>query len=183
MCGINGLPIAEPRDEDFAEALLALSGVPEEPVEDVETTHQVDPSQQVDDRFYCPFPGCRRSFAELWRLKVHYRAPPNVRGSGKERGHGMRLDRCPKCNAVLKIGGHHVRCSAREAARQLAKKPRRTGPAAAILCKVPHHLEEPKGSSLARRESTSNRACASSKHIGTAQGFSTHHQTLAFAQS
>lgn len=73
MCGINGLPIAEPKDEDFAEALLALSGVPEEPVEDVETTHQVDPSQQVDDRFYCPFPGCRRSFAELWRLKVHYR--------------------------------------------------------------------------------------------------------------
>ncbi|WIA21245.1 hypothetical protein OEZ85_000483 [Tetradesmus obliquus] len=136
MCGINGLPIAEPRDEDFAEALLALSGVPEEPVEDVETTHQVDPSQQVDDRFYCPFPGCRRSFAELWRLKVHYRAPPNVRGSGKERGHGMRLDRCPKCNAVLKIGGHHVRCSAREAARQLAKKPRRTGPAAASETKA-----------------------------------------------
>lgn len=31
------------------------------------------------------------------------RAPPNVRGSGKERGHGMRLDHCPKCNAVLKV--------------------------------------------------------------------------------
>jgi hypothetical protein len=28
--------------------------------------------------------GCNRSFAELWRLKVHYRAPPDVRGSGKE---------------------------------------------------------------------------------------------------
>ena len=23
------------------------------------------------DRFYCPYPGCTRSFAELWRLKVH----------------------------------------------------------------------------------------------------------------
>jgi hypothetical protein len=34
------------------------------------------------DRFYCPYPGCNRSFAELWRLKVHYRAPPDVRGSG-----------------------------------------------------------------------------------------------------
>ncbi|KAF6258540.1 hypothetical protein COO60DRAFT_1108066 [Scenedesmus sp. NREL 46B-D3] len=143
MCGINGLPISEPRDEDFAEALLALSGVPEEPVDDVETTYQVDPSQQVDDRFYCPFPGCRRSFAELWRLKVHYRAPPNVRGSGKERGHGMRLDHCPKCNAVLKIGGHHVRCSAREAARQLAKKPRRTGPASA---------GEPKGAAAQKQQ-------------------------------
>ena len=21
-------------------------------------------------RFYCPYPGCKRSFAELWRLKV-----------------------------------------------------------------------------------------------------------------
>ena len=41
------------------------------------------------DRYYCPFPGCTRSFAELWRLKVHYRAPPDVRGSGKERGHGQ----------------------------------------------------------------------------------------------
>jgi hypothetical protein len=28
--------------------------------------------------------------------------------------------------ANSQIGGHHVRCSAREAARQLAKKPRRT---------------------------------------------------------
>lgn len=57
-----------------------------------------------------------------------YRAPPNVRGSGKERGHGMRLTHCPKCGTALKIGGHHVRCSAREAARQqmeLAQKPSR----------------------------------------------------------
>lgn len=23
-----------------------------------------------DGRFYCPFPDCKRSFAELWRLKV-----------------------------------------------------------------------------------------------------------------
>jgi hypothetical protein len=43
------------------------------------------------ERFKCPYPGCKRSFAELWRLKVHYRAPPDVRGSGKERGHGQEL--------------------------------------------------------------------------------------------
>lgn len=37
-------------------------------------------------------------------MAIHmYRAPPNVRGSGKERGHGMRLDRCPKCDDVLKV--------------------------------------------------------------------------------
>lgn len=24
-------------------------------------------------RYHCPFPGCKRSFQELWRLKVHYR--------------------------------------------------------------------------------------------------------------
>eukprot|EP00798_Chlamydomonas_sp_ICE-L_P009196 gene9196-16335_t len=61
-------------------------------------------------RFYCPYPTCNRSFAELWRLKVHYRAPPNIRGSGKERGHGAELDICPKCMAVLKPGRHHVGC-------------------------------------------------------------------------
>lgn len=25
------------------------------------------------ERYYCPYPNCKRSFAELWRLKVHYR--------------------------------------------------------------------------------------------------------------
>eukprot|EP00798_Chlamydomonas_sp_ICE-L_P024981 gene24981-10643_t len=66
----------------------------------------------VDDgRFHCPFNGCNRSFAELWRLKVHYRAPPDVRGSGKERGHGTELDVCPKCWSILKPGKHHVGCS------------------------------------------------------------------------
>ncbi|CAG9466466.1 unnamed protein product [Pedinophyceae sp. YPF-701] len=69
---------------------------------------------QRDDasRFHCPFPGCTRSFAELWRLKVHFRAPPDVRGSGKERGHGRELDRCPKCAEELKPGKHHIGCSA-----------------------------------------------------------------------
>lgn len=75
------------------------------------------------DRFYCPFPGCNRSFAELWRLKVHYRAPPDVRGSGKERGHGTELQLCPKCGKDLKPGKHHVGCSAgRSAPRQAAKR-------------------------------------------------------------
>jgi hypothetical protein len=29
--------------------------------------------EQASERYFCPFPGCKRSFAELWRLKVHYR--------------------------------------------------------------------------------------------------------------
>mmetsp|Transcript_27268 Transcript_27268/g.59617 ORF Transcript_27268/g.59617 Transcript_27268/m.59617 type:complete len:523 (-) Transcript_27268:320-1888(-) len=68
-------------------------------------------SAKDPERFYCPFPGCNRSFAELWRLKVHYRAPPDIRGSGKERGHGTELTHCPKCGKALKPGKHHVGCS------------------------------------------------------------------------
>lgn len=74
-------------------------------------------------QFYCPFPGCNRSFAELWRLKVHFRAPPDVRGSGKERGHGTELKYCPKCGKELKPGKHHVGCTAgKSAPRQAAKR-------------------------------------------------------------
>jgi len=68
------------------------------------------------NRFFCPYEGCNRSFAELWRLKVHYRAPPDVRGSGKERGHGCELQFCPKCGKELKAGKHHVGCYAGRAA-------------------------------------------------------------------
>ncbi|GAB4817997.1 hypothetical protein N2152v2_005043 [Parachlorella kessleri] len=72
-----------------------------------------------------PERGCNRSFAELWRLKVHYRAPPDVRGSGKERGHGTELKWCPKCGKDLKPGKHHVGCSAgKSAPRQAAKRQR-----------------------------------------------------------
>ncbi|GMH33224.1 hypothetical protein BSKO_01058 [Bryopsis sp. KO-2023] len=75
------------------------------------------------NRFYCPYPGCTRSFAELWRLKVHYRAAPDVRGSGKERGHGSELKACPKCGAELKPGRHHVGCVAgRSVSRPKARK-------------------------------------------------------------
>eukprot|EP00877_Chromochloris_zofingiensis_P013394 jgi/Chrzof1/8308/Cz03g05200.t1 len=80
------------------------------------------------DRFYCPFPSCKRSFAELWRLKVHYRAPPDIRGSGKERGHGTELTHCPKCGKALKPGKHHVGCSAgKTAPRQASKRSRTSG--------------------------------------------------------
>jgi hypothetical protein len=76
-------------------------------------------------RWYCPYPGCKRSFAELWRLKVHYRAPPDVRGSGRERGHGTELTHCPKCGKGLKPGKHHVGCAAgRTAPRQATKRSR-----------------------------------------------------------
>jgi hypothetical protein len=43
---------------------------------------------------------------------VHFRAPPDVRGSGKERGHGAELKLCPKCGRDLKPGKHHVGCCA-----------------------------------------------------------------------
>ena len=69
------------------------------------------------ERFKCPYPGCKRSFAELWRLKVHYRAPPDVRGSGKERGHGQELSHCPQCGARLLPGKHHIQCSGARAKR------------------------------------------------------------------
>lgn len=68
------------------------------------------------NRFFCPYPNCNRSFIDLWRLKVHYRADPNVRGSGKERGHGKELPLCPKCNKSLERGRHHVNCVAGKAA-------------------------------------------------------------------
>lgn len=63
------------------------------------------------ERFHCPYPGCTRSFADLWRLKVHYRAAPGIRGSGKERGHGSELNACPKCHTELRPGKHHVKCN------------------------------------------------------------------------
>ncbi|GLC46524.1 hypothetical protein PLESTM_001885400 [Pleodorina starrii] len=82
------------------------------------------------ERFYCPYPGCNRSFAELWRLKVHFRAPPDIRGSGKERGHGTELTHCPKCGKTLKPGKHHVGCSGSKAsARQNNKRSRAAGEA------------------------------------------------------
>ena len=77
----------------------------------------------MSERFFCPHVGCRRSFAELWRLKVHCRAPPDVRGSGRERGHGEELKHCPRCQASLQAGRHHVGCSKGPVApRQAAKR-------------------------------------------------------------
>ncbi|GFR44963.1 hypothetical protein Agub_g6273 [Astrephomene gubernaculifera] len=88
------------------------------------------------ERFYCPYPGCNRSFAELWRLKVHFRAPPDIRGSGKERGHGTELTHCPKCNKSLKPGKHQFTCrcsvgcsGSKTTARQLNKRSRSTNDA------------------------------------------------------
>ena len=93
-------------------------------LEDTSTDSRIKRGKD-EDRFYCPYPGCTRSFAELWRLKVHYRAPPDVRGSGKERGHGTELQFCPKCGKELKPGKHHVGCFAgRVGSRQTAKRAR-----------------------------------------------------------
>jgi len=87
---------------------------------------QPDPATLGEEaRFICPWPGCNRSFAELWRLKVHHRSPPDVRGSGRERGHGCELRACPKCGTGLEAGRHHVGCAAGPVApRQAAKRVR-----------------------------------------------------------
>jgi hypothetical protein len=74
------------------------------------------PSSPPNPNPFPPPPLCRR-------LKVHYRAPPDVRGSGRERGHGRELTHCPKCAAPLEAGRHHVGCSAGPVApRQAAKR-------------------------------------------------------------
>lgn len=102
--------------------------VPPSPVHAAETKNAAAAQQRAEDRFYCPYPGCNRSFAELWRLKVHYRAPPDIRGSGKERGHGTELTHCPKCGKTLKPGKHHVGCSGgKTAPRQANKRSRAVG--------------------------------------------------------
>ena len=56
---------------------------------------------------------------------MHFRAPPDVRGSGKERGHGTELKFCPKCGKELKPGKHHVGCAAGKSAPRQAAKRRR----------------------------------------------------------
>ena len=51
---------------------------------------------------HCPYPGCNRTFQSgIWRLRVHYRAPPTARGSGVERGHGTELVECPQCKSPV----------------------------------------------------------------------------------
>lgn len=67
MCGVAPAPLDE-EAEKFAEALLALSEKPA-----ISPAAAQGDGEPDDGRFYCPFPGCKRSFAELWRLKVHYR--------------------------------------------------------------------------------------------------------------
>ncbi|PNH08514.1 hypothetical protein TSOC_004914 [Tetrabaena socialis] len=111
--------------EEPGESGLQLDLAPGSP-----SSRAADAKNRDPDRFYCPFPGCNRSFAELWRLKVHYRAPPDIRGSGKERGHGTELTHCPKCGKTLKPGKHHVGCSGgKAAARQTNKRSRPAGDA------------------------------------------------------
>lgn len=73
------------------------------------------PLAHVDDlwsllQYCCPWPGCRRSFPELWRLRQHFRAPTTSCGSGKGLGHSTELKICPKCGGKFKPGRHHVKC-------------------------------------------------------------------------
>lgn len=59
----------------------------------------------------------------------HPRAPPDIRGSGKERGHGTELTHCPKCGKGLKPGKHHVGCSGGKAGARQNKRTKAVRPA------------------------------------------------------
>ncbi|KAK9806818.1 hypothetical protein WJX72_003738 [[Myrmecia] bisecta] len=112
------------------------------------------PPDPAAERFHCPFEGCTRSFMELWRLKVHYRAAPDVRGSGRERGHGMELEACPKCCQVLKPGKHHVGCFGVGALSQPEKPANKRHRSAAGFAETTSFLPGEKASPL--KESASN---------------------------
>lgn len=76
-------------DVSALEALLALGSDSMDfelpgralPAPAAEETGAAEPGAQAsltnagkdDGRYHCPMPGCKRSFQELWRLKVHYR--------------------------------------------------------------------------------------------------------------
>lgn len=62
---------------------------------------------------------------------MHYRAPPNERGSGKERGHGVELPICPACGEELEPGKHHNKCKAGRTTNPPSKRVSKTGAAAA----------------------------------------------------
>lgn len=96
-CNSQG-PLGKPEVDDESKVV---------PVKQRQKRAYKDPS-----RWRCPHPDCNRSFAVLWRLKVHYRAPVDARGSGVERGHGTELSHCPKCGTEFQEGRHHVNCSA-----------------------------------------------------------------------
>lgn len=67
------------------------------------------------------------------------RAPPDIRGSGKERGHGTELTHCPKCGKGLKPGKHHVGCSGGKAGPRQTKRSRlvRHRPRAPFIQRLP----------------------------------------------
>lgn len=73
--------------------------------------------------FACPYPGCRRSFSELWRLRKHHRAP-DLPGMG-QRGHDSELTHCPRCMEPLKPNTAHIGCSGGLAAPMQAAKRKR----------------------------------------------------------
>jgi hypothetical protein len=60
----------------------------------------------------------------------HYRAPPNERGSGKERGHGVELPICPACNEELEPGKHHNKCKAGRTTNPPSKRAQKTATSA-----------------------------------------------------
>ena len=88
-------------------------------------------------------------------VQVHYRAAPDIRGSGKERGHGIELQECPLCHVKLQPRRHHVGCSALKGAAG-SRRARQAGPpacagAAACQCRRPIPLQTPLPHNLCRQ--------------------------------
>eukprot|EP00892_Ulva_mutabilis_P006826 jgi/Ulvmu1/4515/UM002_0241.1 len=122
--------------------------------------------------FYCPYPGCKRKFASLWRLKVHYRAPPNERGSGKERGHGVELPICPACGEALQPKTHHNRCRAgrtSQPAKSAIKQRGKGSRSSNALVSAKRHLakDEPKSNEMAAAKDAIGLPTALTESIAT----------------
>lgn len=148
------LPEAEPAgqqadgaDQTFAaedvsalEALLALGTDSMDfelpgralPMPAAEETGAAEPAAQPsltdagkdDGRYHCPMPGCKRSFQELWRLKVHYRC-----GVGMMPSAGASAARAGVVGPWRRWRGH---------SRMPAVVPGRAGGAAGPLVVTPH---------------------------------------------
>jgi hypothetical protein len=63
-----------------------------------------EPAAPGEERFFCPFPGCKRSFAELWRLKV--RTPAGM--AARERLGGERENIEPERGLWLSLSSDVV---------------------------------------------------------------------------
>ena len=61
-----------------------------------------------NERYHCPFLGCNIDCTNFMKLKAHYKASLDYKGSGQKKGHGLVLTFCPKCNKLVGEHEHHT---------------------------------------------------------------------------